>query len=265
MSDARWDSFRPPEGRAGASDAPAETEAARDAEPGWRDAPGADTPPEPVLPGAPLLIDNDLLTVDDGAAPEKPSPDRRFVIWLAVICVLLIVAVVALVTSDTRVRRNAAVTPAPVTVTTTETIQVSSAPDFGAGSMVSYPVFGSVPIPVGTTIRNTTASSDSLAVTLSSDLQFIIGTLHSPASDPAALAGPATAWASQQGVTLEQPGAWTSPLGYRALCATAAAPAQGQGCFYPTAGGSTFIWIWTANGVTDDIATAMLNAYVPGT
>ncbi|MCL1841869.1 MAG: hypothetical protein FWF75_09030, partial [Propionibacteriaceae bacterium] len=191
---------------------------------------------------------------------------------------------------------------ATVHVTATAT-PVTLATDGGfAANAVSDVRFGTVVLPASQTIVSSRWGPEQADTQLQSGTEILIGLLGSATPTPGAVTvAPSTAPAqapatptttvntypygiptpastlsaaarrwitTQDGATIDRGGSGmrTMTSGYTAWCARSSSQPDrtGEGCFYPTQGGISFIWVWTPPAVTDDIRATLLNSYVPG-
>jgi hypothetical protein len=137
------------------------------------------------------------------------------------------------------------------------------------GGAVQTDRFGTLGLSTSQSYDNAEASVGGVTVSLASGLTVLLGSLQVGATDPSELEQPVQTWLTSSGVApaVQDDGAvQTSPLGYAGWCATASTLTgrHGLGCFYPTQGGSTFIWVWVPYGVPDTVAQALIDHYVPG-
>jgi len=194
------------------------------------------------------------------------------------------------VTTTATVRATATATP----------VTLSSASGFAANA-VSDVRFGTVALPASQTIESSEWGPTQADTQLESGIEVIVGLLNSLATatpgatptDSTTAPAPATPtttantypygipspagtlsaaarrWIiTQDNAAIDRGGSGmrTMTSGYTAWCARSSGqPTRtGEGCFYPTQGGISFIWVWTPPPVTDDVRAGLLNSYVPG-
>ncbi|MCL1842099.1 MAG: hypothetical protein FWF75_10255 [Propionibacteriaceae bacterium] len=279
MGDGRADGFRPP----------AQPEPARPAppEPSWREADaaaahvwqGAPTPPTPPTPPVP-----EPDTRDDAVASRDQSATVRRLrtaliavsVVLALMVALTIMRLVELPALNARIQEIQNSRP-----TVTATVPVPRDAPGVSGTILTGYTFGTVPLPSDLLARGYVSSNSADWASLSSKGTVVIVGLQTVKAARAVGGGDAGASAQgcavANGATLDAGSqSWKkTPMGYTGWCVTGHAPSglddvgvgtnsTGRGCFYATAHGASYIWVWSPADAPDPLTQTLLDSYVPG-